>query len=87
MTTQGIPLIQFLGIPDMEAQLAKRGPGGARPGAGRPRDPDAMVKRLYVIRQDQAAWLESLASAGASMSWLVRTALDEYRARVEAILP
>jgi hypothetical protein len=44
-----------------------------------------MVKRLYVIRPDQAAWLESLAkSEGESLSQLVRAALDQYKELVES---
>lgn len=52
--------------------------GGARPGSGPKPKPDAMVKRMYVLRQDQVDWLESLANKGASMSHVVRTALDCY---------
>lgn len=50
--------------------------GGIRANAGRPKKPNAMVKRMYVLRQDQVEWLESLANEGASMSQIVRTALD-----------
>jgi len=53
--------------------------GGARPGSGPKPKLDAMVKRMYVLRQDQVDWLDSLANEGASMSQVVRTALDCYK--------
>jgi hypothetical protein len=58
--------------------------GGSRLGAGRPLKPDAMVVRMYVIRRDQVAWLKSLARTGASMSQVVRTALDSYKEEIRS---
>lgn len=51
--------------------------GGARPGAGRKRDPNSGVTRAYVIRKDQDAWLEAQEiNTGESKSAIVRAALD-----------
>jgi len=53
--------------------------GGARRGAGRKPKPDAMVKRMYVLRHDQVKWLDVGASkTGRTRSDLLRAALDAY---------
>lgn len=86
----GIPLVEFLGITKMEAQLAKRGPrGGARSGSGPKPKPDTrMVTRAFVIRQDQAKWLTDVADAvKINKSEALRRILDEARNCLYGQLP
>ena len=54
--------------------------GGARPGSGPKPKPDAMVKRMYVLRQDQVDWLALTAKrVGVSRSEVIRVLIERNR--------
>jgi len=59
--------------------------GGARPGSGPKPKPDAMVKRMYVLRQDQVDWLERVAEKDqTTRSEIIRKLIDRQRQRAKA---
>lgn len=69
LISTGIPLIDFLGLPEVETRLLKH--GGRREGAGR--KPDGSVKRLYhlqphhLVRLEQYRQRHQLASASEAL--------------------
>ncbi len=82
-------LIEFLGIPEMENEILKNGPGGARKGAGRkPQGEVAMVTTAFVITREQATWIETVSHmTGANKSQVVRAMIDDASlARVKRAL-
>lgn len=74
-------LIEFLGIPEMEAQLAKHGShGGKRTGAGRPKQVDAPIRRtVYLDQSSVDIVIDYQAVYDVGFSNALRQILAKYR--------
>jgi hypothetical protein len=80
MAVRGIPLIEFLEMPDMESELAKH--GGRRAGAGRKPLAEGRLTRCYALTSRHVDALEryrqqhNLTSASEAIRHLIEAYVD-----------